>query len=137
VEWKDGDGMRHSRAAGFWILGVGVLHCALFVWFGRATLGTIASERFWNAIDPVRERQVLFWALLTGVMALLLGQLALWVARNGKPLPAFLGWQILGLTLVCGILMPVSGGWLFAVPGALIVLGARKATKQQARDGAR
>ena len=86
----------------------------------------MASEGLWNTVDPIRERQVLFWALLTGIMALLLGQLALWVASRGRALPAFLGWQILGMTVVCGVLMPVSGGWLFAVPGVLIILGARQ-----------
>jgi hypothetical protein len=78
---------------------------------------------------PIRERQVLFWALLTGVLALLLGQLALWVSRRGRALPAFLGWQVLALTLVCGVLMPVSGGWLLAVPGVLIILDARQEQK--------
>ena len=118
--------MRLSRVAGWWIIGVGVLHCALFLWFGRVALRTMASEGLWNTVDPIRERQLLFWALLTGIMALLLGQLALWVASRGRALPAFLGWQILGMTVVCGILMPVSGGWLFAVPGVLIILGARQ-----------
>jgi hypothetical protein len=118
--------MKYSRLAGMWIMAVGILHCALFLWLGRATLQTMAAEGFWNSIDPVRERQVLFWALLTGVLALLLGQLALWTARLGRPLPGFLGWQMLGVTLVCGVLMPVSGGWLLAVPGLLIIRGGRR-----------
>jgi hypothetical protein len=118
--------MRSARVAALSIVGIGLLHCTLFLWFGRATLGSIAAEGFWNTIDPIKPRQVLFWALLTGVFGLLLGQLALWVSHQGKALPAFLGWQLLGITLVCGILMPFSGGWLFAVPGTLIVLGARK-----------
>src|SRR5512143_101113 len=118
--------MKYSRMSALWIIGVGILHCALFLWTGRATVRSIAAQGFWNTIDPIRERQVLFWALLTGVLALLLGQLALWVSRQGKALPAFLGWQILGMTIACGVLMPISGGWLFAVPGALIILGARE-----------
>lgn len=121
--------MQQSRVAAWWITGVGVLHCALFLWFGRRSLRAIAGEGFWNTIDPIRERQVLFWALLTGVLALLLGQLALWITKQGKPLPSSLGWQLLIVTLVCGVLMPVSGGWLLLVPAILIILGAQAASR--------
>ena len=117
--------MKASRIAARWMIGIGLLHCALFLWFGRRILGSIAGEGFWNTIDPIRERQTVFWALLTGLFGLLLGQLALWIVKQGKPLPAFLGWQLIGVTLLCGILMPFSGGWLFGVPGILIVAGAR------------
>ena len=117
--------MKASRIAARWLIGIGLLHCAVFLWFGRRILGAIAGEGLWNTIDPISERQVIFWALLTGVFGLFLGQLALWIAKQGKPLPAFLGWQIIGLTLLCGILMPYSGGWLFAVPGTLMVVGAK------------
>lgn len=121
--------MQQSRVAAWWITGVGVLHCALFLWFFRRSLRAIAGEGFWNTIDPMRERQVLFWALLTGVLALLLGQLALWITKQGKSLPSSLGWQLLIVTLVCGVLMPVSGGWLLLVPAILIILGARAASR--------
>lgn len=121
--------MKKSRTAAAWIIGAGILHSALFLWYGRRLLGAIAAEGIWNTIDPVRQRQVVFWALLAGVFFLLLGQLALWIARQGKALPAFLGWQLLVITLVCGILLPVSGAWLFAVPGVLILLGARESPK--------
>ncbi len=117
--------MKCSRIAAHWLIGIGVLHCALFLWFERRILASIAGEGLWNTVDPIRDRQVLFWALLTGLFGILLGQLALWIARQGTPLPAFLGWQIIGVTLLCGVLMPYSGGWLFAVPGTLIVAGGR------------
>ncbi len=47
-----------SRVAALWIIGVGVLHRTLFLWLGRATLGAIATEGFWNTIDPIRGRPV-------------------------------------------------------------------------------
>lgn len=115
--------MRQSRLAAWWITGVGVLHCALFLWVGRRSLRAIAADGIWNTIDPIRERQVLFWALLTGVLALVLGRLALWITKRGHALPSSLGWQLLILTVVSGILMPVSGGWLLLVPAILIILG--------------
>jgi len=73
-----------------------------------------------------RDREAVFWALIAGVFFFLLGQLALWIAKQAKSLPAFLDWEIIAIALVSGILIPVSGAWLFAAPGVLIVLGARK-----------
>jgi len=120
--------MKASRAAARWIIGIGMLHSALFLWFGRRLLRAIAGEGFWDTIRPIQERQVVFWALLAGTFFVFLGQLALWIAKQGKALPAFLDWQLIAITLVCGILLPVSGAWLFAVPGILILLGAREST---------
>ena len=109
------------------LIAIGILHLLLFLWFGRRVLAAVASEGFWNTIDPIRDRQMIFWALMTGVFGLLFGQLALWVESHGKRLPAFLGWELIALALVTGVLMPASGGWLFLIPAVLLLLGARKA----------
>lgn len=114
-----------GRLAARMLIAIGVLHLLLFLWVGRRILVEITSEGFWNTIDPIRDRQMFFWALMTGVFGVLLGQLALWVEARGKRLPAFLGWEIFAISLVCGVLMPISGGWLFMIPAALIVMGAR------------
>jgi len=71
---------------------------------------------------------MIFWALMTGVFGLLLGQLALWVEAHGKRLPAFFGWQMIAIALIGGVLMPESGGWLFLIPGVLVLIGARQAS---------
>ncbi|MGQ0766952.1 MAG: DUF6463 family protein [Gemmatimonadota bacterium] len=109
------------------LIGIGVLHLLLFLWFGRRVLVAIANEGFWNTVDPIRDRQMIFWALMTGIFGLLLGQLALWVEAHGKRLPVFLGWEIIAIALVGGVLMPESGGWLFLIPGVLVVIAARQA----------
>src|SRR5918992_3613868 len=95
------------------LIGIGVLHLLLFLWFGRRVLVAIANEGFWNTVDASRDRQMIFWTLMTGAFGLLLGQLALWVEAHGKRLPGFLGWQIIAIALIGGVLMPESGGWLF------------------------
>ena len=117
--------MNSSRLAAQSIIGIGLLHCLLFLWFGRRVLRSVVNEGLWNTIDPIRDRQMVFWALLAGVVVILLGQLSWWLSKRGQTLPAFLGWQLLGITLACGVLMPISGAWLFLVPAALIIAGAR------------
>jgi len=119
-----------GKLAAWILIGIGLLHMLLFLWFGRRVLAAIAGEGFWDTIDPIRDRQMIFWALLTGVIALLLGQLALWVEGRGMRLPAFLGWELIAITLVCGVLMPISGEWLFLIPAALILIGARRVESQ-------
>jgi hypothetical protein len=107
------------------LIAIGVLHLLVFLWFGRRVLVAIANEGFWDTIDPIRDRQMIFWALMTGVFGVVVGQLALWIEMHGKRLPAFLGWEMIAITLVCGVLMPASGGWLFLIPAVLILIGAR------------
>lgn len=116
-----------GRVAARMLIAIGVLHLLLFLWFGRRVLAAVAADGFWNTIDPIRDRQMIFWALLTGVFAVVLGQLGLWVERRGTRLPVFLGWEIFAIGLVCGVLMPISGGWLFLIPAVLIVLARREA----------
>ncbi len=117
-----------GKIAGWVLIAIGFLHLLLFLWFGRRVLGAVASEGFWNTIDPIRDRQMIFWALMTGVFGLLFGQLAFWVETHGRRLPAFIGWELIAVTLVVGVLMPASGGWLFLIPALLVLLGARKAS---------
>lgn len=116
-----------GRNAARILIGISVLHLTLFLWFGRRVLAAIAGEGFWDTIDPIRDRQMLFWAFMTGVFGLMLGALALWIETQGKRLPALLGWALLAVSLIAGVLMPVSGGWLFLIPAVLILVGARRA----------
>ena len=115
-----------GKIAARMLIAIGVLHLLLFLWFGRRVLVAVANEGLWNTIDPFRDRQMIFWALMTGVFGILLGQLALWVETHGKRLPAFLGWEIMAITVICGVLMPASGGWLFLIPAVLILIGVRR-----------
>ncbi len=117
-----------GKVAARMLIAIGVLHLLLFLWFGRRVLVAIANEGYWNTIDPIRDRQMIFWALMTGVFGLLLGQLALWIETHGKRLPDFLGWELIAITLVGGVLMPESGGWLFLIPAVLVLIGARHAS---------
>ncbi len=117
--------MRKSQLAAKWMIGIGVIHISLFLWLGSGLVTGVLAEGVWNTIDSSKGRQVVFWALLTGIFCILLGHLSLWLARQGRALPSFLGWELLSVTLVSGFLMPVSGAWLLAVPAILILFPER------------
>ncbi len=115
-----------GRIAGRLLMAIGVIHCALFLWWGRRVLVAIWQDGFFNTIDPHKDRQMIFWSLCFGVVAIFLGRLISWLEAQGKRTPAFLGWELLALFVVGGMLMPYSGGWLALVPAVLIILGSRR-----------
>ena len=57
---------------------------------------------------------------------LLLGALAhTFIKVTDRPLPRYLGWSLVALTLGA-IIYPVSGFWLFLPQGIIILVGARR-----------
>lgn len=102
---------------------IGVIHTAFGLYFGRSPLMEIVRNGFWNAVDPDRERQLIFWFLFAGVAWFLLGQLIYWLEKRSVVLPKFLAWEFLGIAVACGILMPGSGFWLFLIPLILLFRG--------------
>jgi hypothetical protein len=56
-----------------------------------------------------------------------LGQLFSWIERRLKdPLPSFIGWELLGLSLVGLVFMPLSGFWLVLALAIYTILVARR-----------
>ena len=68
-----------------------------------------------------------FWYVVCGAGVLLLGGLAWWAERQVGALPAALGIGLLVLAFAGLLLGPVTGFWLFLVPGALVLLRRRRA----------
>jgi len=116
-----------GRIAGWLLMAIGVIHTVFVVWVGRGPLLGVVQDGFLRALFPHHDRLEVFWSLCFGVMAFFLGQLISWSEAQGKWMPAFLGWEILGLAVLGAVLMPVSGWWLVMVAGLLILAGSRRA----------
>lgn len=116
-----------GRVAGWLLMGIGALHVLLFLWWGAPELKAVADDGFFDAIDPDRDRQMIFWSLSFGVMGFFLGQLISWVEAQGRQAPGWVGWELLTLAVIGAALMPVSGWWLVMVPAVLILVGSRRA----------
>ena len=57
-------------------------------------------------------KQFTFWFLFGGVLMMVLGHLFFWIERRLKhPVPSFMGWELLALSVVL-VFMPLSGFWL-------------------------
>lgn len=74
--------------------------------------------------DPLQ--MTFFWFEFTGAMAFSLGWMMRTVERQGLPVPAAIGWQLLAAGLLGAVLVPASGLWLIVAQGALLVYRSRK-----------
>lgn len=118
-------------------MAIGVIHLLFGVVFGRQRLAAIARDGFWNAVDPHPDRQLAVWFIAFAFPAILAGALIARMGARGERPPRWLGFSVLVFTLVLGVLMPISGGWLLLVPSILLILAARRGTASREvwRDG--
>jgi hypothetical protein len=100
----------------------------------REVWSEAADEGWWNTFTLAEpstvaefERSHAFWVSLGswGVPVLALGCYVVWSARQGQRVPGWIGWIMLAWSLPFVTALPASPGWLFAISGALIVLGDR------------
>lgn len=116
-----------KRWIGRWIIGVSVLHTLFaLVLFGpvfRAMLGS----GMWNSVGQVPMRAAAAWFLLSGGFMLVCGLAvdAVECDDGASPLRAT-GWTLLIVTLICIVLMPVSGAWLLLPPSIAMILRGKR-----------
>jgi hypothetical protein len=125
-------------AAGGWIaLVFGAAHVIIAPLESRSrgVWSDVADEGWWNTFTledastiAEYERSLTFWVTLGswGAPVLILGCYVVWSARQHQRVPAWIGWIMLAWSLPFVTALPASPGWLFAVSGALIVLGDRR-----------
>jgi hypothetical protein len=106
---------------GAWLIAVAALHTVFaLVVFGDPLRGLLARGLF-DAIGGDLRSAVAAWFLLFGLLLFVFGLAVAALERAGGPLPASLGWSLLGLALLGVVLMPASGFWL-AFPPAIAIL---------------
>lgn len=120
---------RRAALVGPVLVGIAALHTAFTPVFQPA-FGWLLSAKLLGGPAAVTlgekaTQESGFWYVVTGLGLGLLGGLAWWVERQGLRLPTALGVVLLALSF-CGLLLgPVTGFWLFLVPGVLILLRGR------------
>jgi hypothetical protein len=127
-----------KRKAARLLMAIGCLHVLGGVWLGREYLARIGREGFFGEADsalgriPSRtERELVFWFLLWGVFAFLLGQLLSWAETQGKRPPAYFGWELMLISLAAAALAPKDGFWLVLIP-AFMLAGSSKGSEANA-----
>lgn len=128
VIWRAG-----RRVPGRLLVLIGTLHLA-GLWVGRDPLRRILAGGFFNQADsalahiPAKtDQELVFWFGLWGLLIVLIGQLVIVLERQNREPPAWFGWQLIALNVVCGVLMPKAGFWWVLLPGWLIARGRQDA----------
>ena len=125
-----------KRKAGRLLMVIGVLHLLGGIWLGREPLSRIFREGFFGQADSAlgafpahAENELVFWFLLWGAFTFLLGQLISWLDQEGKRTPAYIGWELAGISLIAALLAPKDGFWLMLLPAFMLIKNARTNTR--------
>ena len=87
-----------------------------------ATGGDIIMDGFAASIGNDAERAYAFVFFVGGILLLFGGTLQYYIRKEQKPVPLFLGYSLLLVSVVGYILLPLSSFWLL-IPQALIMIG--------------
>ncbi|GAA6140295.1 DUF6463 family protein [Hydrogenophaga sp. 5NK40-0174] len=114
------------RHAGRLLMAIGLIHCALGVFFSFDILAAWANAGWWHSIEKpeglLMDRFAALWFQVAGVSWVLLGWLMQqWIARIGH-LPPTVGWGLAFMAAVVAWVLPVSGAWLILGLGLGIAL---------------
>ena len=114
---------------------IGVLHIAGGLVVGREPLMRTVREGVLGESDSAlgnapehMEKELAFWFMQWGAMAILLGEVATSVDRDGRKLPARVGWQMMGINLAAALLVPKGGFWFMLIPAYMIARDAPRQT---------
>jgi hypothetical protein len=121
-----------KRKAARLLMAIGCLHVLGGLWLGREYLARMGREGFIGEADSAlgritsrTERELVFWFLLWGVFAFLLGQLLSWAETHGKRPPAYFGWELVIVSLAAAALAPKDGFWLVLIPAFMLTRSSK------------
>ncbi|PCC68560.1 DUF6463 family protein [Nannocystis exedens] len=121
--------MEHTRAygvgAGTLLFWTGVVHQAFGLTVGGGIALEIVRDGYVGAVEVSRDREVVFWFLVAGVL-MMIGGRALARLERERPLPREFGGWLLALALLGGLAIPASGFWLALPMAALVFARARR-----------
>jgi len=124
---------RRERKVGRTLILIGSIHILGGILVGWQPLARIVREGFFGEADSTighlpedLRQETIFWFLLWGVMAILLGQVVARMEGMGERLPARLGWELAVLSVVAIALAPKDGFWWVLLPAYWIVSEDRR-----------
>jgi hypothetical protein len=118
------------KYSGILLVATGILHSIVAILFGKDDLWAIFQDGLLDAVGEDVPREFAFWFLICGIFVVFLGQiLHYYIKKEQRPAPLFLGYNILVLSVIGCVIVPVSGFWLF-IPQALIIIFAKRNDKK-------
>ena len=114
------------KHSGILLIATGTLHTIVAIALFGDYLWNIVKDVLSSTLESDDVSQGLaFWFFVLGFFIIILGQiLHHYIKKEQQPAPKSLGYWLLGLGVIGGVIVPVSGFWLF-IPQALIILFAK------------
>jgi hypothetical protein len=101
------------------------LHLVVGAVLYRHELAGIAGDGFVNTIVDA-HRDAAFWFMVCGVVLVTIADMARRAVNRTGRFPIEVGWWLIGIGLLIGVIMPVSGAWFVLATGVLGVRAARR-----------
>jgi hypothetical protein len=122
-----------ATALGHAVVGLVLFHAPLADIVRDGVVGAIGPRGSGGALTLAFDREAAFWFLLFSPMLFLVGQITSRAAEAGDgPLLRLVGWSLVGNGIVGVVLMPISGHWIVAALGILVLRVAARATALEA-----
>jgi hypothetical protein len=123
------------RVSGYLLIAISIIHVLVGGWIFAAPLTDIVQNGLFNTVAPdpfapYFDREDAFWFMMVAPLLFTIGQLCCWAKSKEIALPAFLGWNLLAVSLVGIFFEPISGLWLILLPAILIILASRQVGNQ-------
>lgn len=97
---------------------IGVLHTLVGIFGYSVTIGELVDEKFFDAVGGHPDRELMFWFVAFGLLAIVHGIFVDAYERCATRFPRRLGWTLFIFAALVVIVIPVSGAWLFFIPAA-------------------
>lgn len=125
--------MKIWKFSGALLTATGILHTLVTALLTKEIFVAIIRD---GVVDTIKEdyvRGFALWFLVCGVLLILWGEtLQHYIRKSQRPAPLFLGYSMLLFAVLGGIIVPVSGFWLFLPQGLIIVLANKRLAKDRA-----
>ncbi|OEH92372.1 DUF6463 family protein [Bacillus solimangrovi] len=114
--------MKLWKLSGVFLIATGIIHTIVGLIIGWTILGEIIKEGLFNTVVTQHDRNAVIWFILCGVFWIMIGHfLHIYLKEINMPVPRFIGWYFLIISLFGVLISPISGFWLF-IPQALIII---------------
>jgi len=118
--------MKIWRYSGIFLILTGLLHIAVGILLFKDTFAEYINNGIINSVTENSVQETGFWFLVCGTLVIMWGlTMHHYIRKTYKPAPKFLGYFLLIISLIGGLIVPISGFWLF-VPQALIIIMAKE-----------
>ncbi|QEC53026.1 DUF6463 family protein [Anseongella ginsenosidimutans] len=116
---SEADGFNPKKHMKKWMGRAIILTGVVHLIYGITVYGTAWSEMFhnglFNTVDGNPAHEAAFWFIFFGFLMVIQGGLIDGFENKKQPLPLFLGWSLLALSVAGAVMMPASGWWFLIV----------------------